>query len=107
MDRKVNIITNGHERPIIEAHELTPKEREEFDYIKWDAIDRGEDRETFFRYKGKLYDTGEFMYIDPERYPAHWGIKGWEGIKNESFFSGMLIRYSEDFDYVIVARYYT
>lgn len=107
MDRAVNIITNGHERPVIEAHELTQKERKEFDYMDWDALDAGEERETFFRYKGELYDIGEFMYIDPSMYPSHWGLEGWHGIKNESFFSGMLLKYSEDTEYVIVARYYT
>jgi hypothetical protein len=49
--------TNNKPRLIIDDYELTPAERAEFDYIDWDASAKAE----FFRYKGQLYDMGEFM----------------------------------------------
>lgn len=54
----ITIRTNNVPRPTIDAYELTDNERKEFDYLKWDKIDAGEDSATFFRFKGQLYDLG-------------------------------------------------
>ena len=53
--------TNWHRRPIIDAWELTPAERLEFDYLDWPAIERGEDSASFVRYRGDLHDLGDVM----------------------------------------------
>jgi len=103
----LKITTNNVPRPIINAWELTPSERKEFDYYDWDKIDGGSQSATFIRYKGELYDLGDFSATD------YMGMfSRWHGIMSDSFFSGLVIRYpySNDYefgDYVIVGRYCT
>ena|ERR1041385_776523 len=97
----VTVITNNVPRDVVEAYELTPKERKEFDYIKWDLIEKGEDSASFFRYKGEVYDLGEFQALHDTRFP------GWQCYISDSFFSGILIRYVEDYEQVVVGRFYS
>lgn len=97
----LTIITNHVPRLIIDAYELTAVERKDFDYYDWDKIERGEDSASFFRYRGQLYDLGEFMRVPRDAFP------GWEGYSNDSFFSGVIVRYHEDHDHVIVGRFYS
>jgi hypothetical protein len=101
----LTVITNHHPRDVIEAYELDRAERENFDYLDWDAIDSGNDSATFVRYKGELHDLGEFENFSPGFNPAWIGQK-WDGICTDSFFSGILVRYCDDFERVICARYY-
>lgn len=103
---ELTIITNHQPRDVIEAYELTEEERNEFDYIKWDKIEEGEDSATFFRYKGELYDLGEFETTS--RMIGHKFAK-WDGYKSETFFSGILVKraFRDGYDWVIVGRYYS
>lgn len=96
----LTIKTNNVPRPIIRAWVLTNKEREEFDYLDWAAIDDGRDDADFFRYKGQLYDLGEFM-----RTPNSGDFDSWDGYRSDSFFSGLLVKFANDFEDVIVGRY--
>lgn len=98
----VKITTNHVPRPIVEAYELNAAERKEFDYLDWDAIDSGNDSAEFFRYKGTLYDLGEFSRIIPPNskrcHPTESDAPefvGWDGYASDSFFSGILIRYAD------------
>lgn len=88
----LTITTNHVPRDLIYGFQLSQKEREDFDYLT------GEDLEShsFFRYQGIVYDPSEFMPID---------LDDWDGYSSDSFFSGTLIRYTEDCDQVIVGRY--
>jgi hypothetical protein len=87
------IITNNIPRDLITWHELSMKEREDFDYIE-----SGDDcfEYRFFRYKGNVYDVYEFIS----------GMKGWDACASDTFFSGTCIRMVYDEDKVIVGRYY-
>lgn len=103
MADSLTIITNNVPRWIIDGWELTPKEREEFDYIKWSDIESGNDSRQFFRYKGQLYDLNDMMStsgLDTFR------IHGWDGYISDTFFSGILVKYVYDFEQVICGRYY-
>lgn len=91
------IITNNVPRDILDGMQLTDKEREEFDYLNWPAIEEGTDSASFFRYKGEVYDLGTFM---------RYGTDGWDGIANWSFSNGLLVKYVNDYESVIVAYYY-
>ena len=93
----MRVITNNHPRPIIDAWDLTPAEREEFDYLDWPAIDDGRDGASFVRYRGRLYDLGEFERTHYHDEP----VGSWDGIAVDSFFSGVVIRLVDD-DYVVV-----
>jgi hypothetical protein len=99
----VTVITNNVPRDVVEAWELTPKEREEFDYLDWEAIEEGRDSASFVRYKGEVYDLGEFMLYTG----LELELRKWHGICADTFFSGMLIRYPDHyFEQVVVGRYY-
>jgi hypothetical protein len=103
--RDTKIYCNNIPRLIIDAYQLTAKERAEFDYLDWQAIDNGEDSADFFRYKGSLYHLGDVMYINPKELPSDSVLKGWDGYCGDSFFSGVLVRYTKDIEQVIVGRY--
>lgn len=98
----IRIITNNTPRPILSGFELTKKERKEFDYIDWNKVNSGEADPEFFRYKGNVYSTDEFMSIEERDRPLFFD---WHGYKAETFFSGILIKLVGD-DYVVVGRYY-
>lgn len=98
----VTIRTNNVPRDTVEAHELTAKERAEFDYLDWPAIEAGDASATFMRFKGQVYDLGEFM-----RCPDTAWFKGWDGYHSDSAFSGVLVRYVDNFERVIVAQYFS
>ena len=99
-------ITNNVPREVIDASQLNSDERAQFDYLDWPAIERGEDSASFFRFKGELYDLGEFS--------ADFGItrgsglpsdlSGWHGYMSESAFSAMVVRYVENDECVVVGR---
>lgn len=97
----LTIRTNNKPRPIIDAYELTEKERQEFDYLDWQAIDRGVDSASFFRYKGRIYDLGEFMRVE-----VGSPLSDWVGVSPNSYFSGLVAKYTEDREHIIVGQYF-
>ena len=98
------IKTNGRSRHTINACELSPKERAEFDYLDWTAVDEGRESALFVMYKGRLYDVGEFVRVDP--LSDLYGL-GWRGYSADSYFSGTLIRLSDDGYSAVMGRYYS
>lgn len=98
----MKIITNNKPRHIIYGFELSNKEKEQFDYL--DNIDEC----SFFRYKGEIYDMGEFMRIARGQapHPLRPGWERWHGYSSDSYSSGVLVRYTSDYESVIVGRYY-
>lgn len=99
----LKIITNNVPRDILDASNLTITERKQFDYLDWKALEDGTDSASFFRYKGQLYDLGEFQRIEhngPEN-----PFKGWDGYQSDSFFSGTLVRLVDDNERLIVGFY--
>lgn len=93
------IYCNNTPRDIVYWWELTPKEQKEFTYL--DDDDRRMDA-SFFRYRGNVYDLGEFMRV--EKY-APDVFRGYDGYASDSYFSGILVKYAEDNERVIVATY--
>ena len=99
----LTIRTNNAPRYIVEAYELTPKERAEFDYLDWPAIEAGNDSASFFRYKGQVYDLGEFT-----RCGHACGMENWDGYFGETAWSGVLVKYADgDHESVIVGMYFS
>jgi len=97
----MKIITNNQYRNLIYGYELTDKERAEFDYL--DDIDSHE----FFRYRGQAYDPSDFM-ATPHNEPARQELNelsNWDGYSSDSYFSGIVIKYSNDFEQVKVGLY--
>lgn len=92
----MKITTNNVPRDVIDACQLTPAERKEFDYLPWDKIEAGEGSASFFRYRGATYDLGEFMTTTaPFGWPAMHAL-GWHGYLADSFFSAIVVRYADD-----------
>jgi hypothetical protein len=106
----LTVKTNNVPRLLIDAYELSEKERAEFDYLDWQKIDAGEDSATFFRYKGQLFDLGEFSrdygITKGAGLPDH--LSKWDGYMSDTFFSAYVVRYVEDdSDRIIVGRVYS
>lgn len=91
----VKVVTNNVPREIIDGWQLTADERAEFDYLDWPAIEDGRDSASFFRYRGQLYDLGEFTadygLMRGSGLPAH--LSDWHGYLSESAFSAVVVRY--------------
>lgn len=99
----MKIVCNNVPRNLIYGFELSEEERAEFDYIDDEQISS----HAFFRYKGAIYDMGEFARIDRAIAP-HPQRDGWErfdGYASDSFFSGVLVK-CVDSDRVLVATYF-
>lgn len=97
---KTVITTNGVPRDLISAWELTEAERAEFDYHDWAAIEDGRDSAEFFRFRGQLYDLGEFISdwgITRGSGLPHW-LDGWHGYASHSYSSGLVVRWPVDQD---------
>jgi hypothetical protein len=100
----MRIITNHVPRDVIDAWELTPAERAEFDYLDWPAIERGEDSASFFRYKGELHNLSEFSadYGITRGAGLPEALSKWDGYRSDSFFSALVVRYVENYERVVV-----
>lgn len=106
------VTTNNHARDIVDAWQLTETEQKEFDYLNWEAIKEGDESAEFFRYRGELYDLGQFSRIiqvgSVRCHPMECDsphFQGWQGYMSDSFFSGMLVKYANDGESVVVAIY--
>lgn len=112
MTNKITIITNNQPRNVLRSHDLTEKERAEFDYLDEEQIEWA----SFFRYNGQVYDLGEFVSLVERSRQVGFEhgcdeaspLLKWHGIATESYFSGLLVRYADsDCESVIVGRYYS
>lgn len=92
----MKVITNNVPRQLTYGYELTDKQKQEFDYI--DDIDY----HNFVKYKNHIYDLSEFMRVENND-----KLDGWHGYANDSFFSGTLIKFSDDMESVIMGCYYS
>jgi hypothetical protein len=95
------IITNHQYRDLIYGYELSESERADFDYVE------DIDSHSFFKYRGVVYDPGEFAPT-PHNEPARQDLNvlsDWHGYQPDSFFSGIVIKYSDDYESVKVGLY--
>lgn len=93
---KLTIRTNGHYRPVLCWENLIEKEQEEYDIETFYSS-------SFFRYRGWAYTLEDFMRIGKD---SGFG-DGWDGYHSDSFFSGVLVKYSNCGDAVKVATYFS
>ena len=95
----MKIITNNHYRPVLYWHELTTKEQEELK----DSYDSVEES-SFFRFKDWCYDLNDFLRVNDSlngKGTDH-ELYGWDGYKNDSFFSAVLVKLDDSGDSVKV-----
>jgi hypothetical protein len=93
---EITIRTNGQYRPVLCWEDLTVKEQGEYDIETFY-------NSSFFRYRGWVYTLEDFMCIGKD---SGFG-DGWDGYHNDSFFSGVLVKYSRCGDAVKVATYFS
>jgi hypothetical protein len=114
MSNQITIITNNQARDVLRSYDLTEKERLEFDYIE--GINDADCFASFFRYKGQVYDLGEFVRLVERSKQVGFEhdcdeaspLLKWHGIATESYFTGLLVRYAgSDCESVVVGRYYS
>lgn len=110
----IQIITNNKPYPILTGKDLTPKEKAEFDYINFDDDSGTEYEERFIRYCKQIYDLHEFTRIELVRTNMFTTVvekdnplAQWQGIQTDSFFSGIVIKYVNDNEQVIIGRYFS
>jgi len=98
----LEIITNNIPRNLLYPHELSEKDWEDTCYDEEDRQRAEQEGDTFIKYKNYVYSLADFMRVDDNS-----SFKGWHGYLSETFFSGILIKYYEDTDQVILGRYYS
>ena len=96
----MRIKTNNVPREVVDASELTTSERADFEYMDWEALEAGADSASFFRYRGVVYDLGEFQRSSG--LPADSPLNDWDGFLSESYFSAIVVRYCDDYEWVVV-----
>ena len=96
----MKIKTNHNFRPILSWHELTESEQSEYAWLHDMAKES-----SFFRFKDWAYDLSDFTRVitnNMQRQGTEHELYGWDGYKNETLFSSVLVKYSECGDAVKV-----
>lgn len=99
----ITIITNNIPRHVIYGFELSEKWRKEFDYLEGVDLDCA----TFVMYKGWLYHLGDILALNTGLDCLPNGFENWHGYVSETYFSGVLFRFSNDWESVVCGRYYS
>ena len=98
----VEIKTNNHWRPFKYGYEIPKKVLEEdFDWL----VDNEDD--GFIYYCNRWYHLSEFMDLHNKIYcinPPEF-MNGWDGYISDSFFSGVLIKLSDDSEMYQIGTY--
>lgn len=102
----LTVRTNHQPRDLFSACELSESELEKYclGYIE------GDDMLSYrlFRYKGNVYDVNEFVaFLPPWGNPNSPLAKDWDGIQSDTHFSGILVKYTNDYESVIVGTYFS
>lgn len=99
----IKIITNNVPRQTVYGYQLPKKWRSEFDYMS----DEEYETHNFVIYKNWVYDISEFMRVPNGAYGLNNLANNdsefidsnyWHGYMPDSFFSGVLIRFVDDWD---------
>ena len=94
------IFGNSIPRATIGGWELSEEEKKEFDYYTEEELLQT----SFFRYKDNVYDLGEFMRLEGLSNDFR---KIADGIHSDTFFSGILVKFCDDNDYIKVYTFYS
>ncbi len=98
---EVTIKTNHIPRPVLCWHDLTNGEREDFNYLDTDAK---RESAQFGRYKGYVYDLTDMERQRSTEMPK--AFRGWSDYLSDSYFSGIVIRFADNFESVIFGTWF-
>ena len=92
----MKVYTNKHKRQFKYRNEV-PNDvlQDDFDWLDDDSSYDG-----FIHYRGNWYHVSEFMRCDDNS-----PFNGWHGYHSDSFFSGILIRLSDDCETYQIGTY--
>lgn len=98
----LQITTNNHERFFTYRYDVPEKIlQEQFDYQDPEETHCG-----FFKFKGYWYHIDQFCRFDNGRRSVMpFDFQGWDGYRPDSFYSGVLIKISEDLETFKVGTY--
>ena len=99
----LEITTNNHPRELLCRADLPAKAAAYFDYVN----EEESYSPRFVRYRGEWYDVEDTMStreLLPEC--GHHDLRGWHRYISDTFFSGVVFRYVDDFERVICGRFY-
>lgn len=91
----MTIKTNNQPRDLLCFWDLS-KAEQELARLDFDWLEDLEENCGFFRYRRQILNLAEFM---------RGGADGWDGARSDSYFSGTLVRLSEDGESVTVGRW--
>ena len=108
----MEVKTDNKYRPLKALWQLPKKVAKDFDYMKGRFED--EDSIRFVKYQGKWYDTQDTYGIVTDSSRIGWVrpvsknhiLANWHAIREDTFFSAMVFKFSEDWESVIVGVYY-
>ena len=86
----MKIITDNKWKLFIYGSDLTEKERKDFDWEK------DIDSTNFIRYRNRVYSVNEFMRFDYNKGKVPTEFSGWDGYLGDSYFSGIVIKMSDN-----------
>jgi hypothetical protein len=96
----ISVTTNNVPRDLISAFELNgaqyTKLRKEFDYMN----DADFDSTMFFKYRRQVYSLAKFLRTEGDLL-----AQGWQGICNETVYSGVVVKIVQSCESVVVGRY--
>ena len=97
----ITITTNNQPRELLYLQDFSEAEQQQIrsDYA-WMQPDDLECNYGFFRYRSIIYHLQDFIHADD-----FGELEGWHGYHSYSYFSGVLIRLTEDCESVVVGRY--
>ena len=97
----MKIQSNYHWRPFLYRHDVPPAVlASEFDWLDAEA-DAG-----FFKYRGWYYHLSEFTGTAGLDAFGMAAMDVWDGHKGDSYFSGIVVRLSDDGEQYQVGTYY-
>ena len=100
----LKIKTNNRERELLSLHEF-PLGRQCDLRSQFDWLDEEEfDSPGFFTYKGRVHHISQYLACDQIQ-KMESEFSGWHGYESDSFFSGTVIRVSDDGETVVVGSY--
>ena len=101
----VTLITNYHWRSPLYWWELTSAQQvwvqREHDWLSSSDTSSFEE-ETYIPFKGWIHTLSEFMWIGKNM--PEW-MQEWHGYTNDTYFSGLVIRYDDDNEFVQIATF--
>ena len=94
---ELRITTNGHWRDFIYRMDVPASVlADQFDWTDEAHEEHGDYSDGFISYRGCWYHLGDFMA---------GGIEGWHGAHGDSYFSGVVIRLSDDGEQYQIGTY--